>query len=196
MALSLIFRSLHTGDNDHEFAIRYFHTFSVIGDMALGGLFAYLVSYENKFKSFIINVSKPGIVLLYAATLVITLYKHVLFPPGWPVIFERIVIAFLFGMIILEQNYAKHSLFKMSNFKIVSKLGIYTYGLYCLHFLGLYFAIKVMNALRLNGSITWVSFTMMLLALGLSVIISLTSYNLFEKWFLRWKDKFAFIVKK
>lgn len=196
MAFSLIFRSFHTGDNDHEFAIRYFHTFSVIGDMALGGLFAYLVSYENRFKTWITNVNKGTIVLLYLLTLGVTLFKQVLFPPGIPVIFERIVIAFFFGMIILEQNYAKHSLFKMSQFKTVSRLGIYTYGLYCLHFLGLYLAIKTMNALRLNGSLSWVSFGMMLLALLLSVVISLISFNFYEKWFLRWKDKFAFIVKK
>ena len=196
MLLSLVFRSFHAADNDHEFAIRYFHTFSVIGDMALGGLFAYLVSYENKFKTFIINISKGHIILLYLATVFVTLFKDLLFPPGIPVVFERIVIAFLFGMIILEQNYAKHSLFKMSSFKLVSKLGVYTYGLYCLHFLGLYFAIKVMNVMRLNGSINWVSFTMMTLALALSIVISLMSYHFYEKRFLRWKDKFAFIVKK
>ena len=196
MVLSLVFRSFHTGDNDHEFGIRYFHTFSVIGDMALGGLLAYLVSYESRFKSFVTNLSKWQILGLYIITLLVTLYKHLLFPPGVPVIFERIAIAFLFGMIILEQNYAKHSLFKMSNFKLASRLGIYTYGLYCLHFLGLYFAIKVMNALRLDGSLSWVSFAMITLALLLSVIISLMSYHFYEKWFLRWKDKFAFIVKK
>lgn len=196
MALSLIFRSFHTGDNHHEFAIRYFHTFSVIGDMALGGLFAYLVSYENKFKNFITNINKPLLILLYIVTLAVTLFKNEIFTPGLPVVFERIVIAFLFGMIILEQNYAKHSLFKMSTFRTISNLGIYTYGLYCLHFLGLYFAIKTMNAAHLNGAQTWVSLAMTLLALILSIGISLMSYHLFEKWFLKLKDKFAFIVKK
>lgn len=196
IVMSLVFRGFHTGDNDHEFAIRYFHTLSVIGDMALGGLFAYLVSYENRFRSFVINLRRPQIVLLYMVTLVVTLYKHVLFPPGPAIVFERLVIAFLFGMIILEQNYSKNSLIKMSRLRIISRLGIYTYGLYCLHFLGLYFAIKFMNALRLNGSLSWVAFSMIVLALLLSVVISLLSYNFYEKWFLRWKDRFAFIVKK
>lgn len=196
MALSLVFRSFYTGDDDHDFAIRYFHTFSVIGDMALGGLFAYLVSYENKFKSFVTNINRPLLVLLYAGTLAVTLFKSEIFTTGIPVIFERLIIAFFFGMIILEQNYAKHSLFKMSKFKIMSNLGIYTYGLYCLHFLGLYFAIKAMNAMHLDGSKTWVSLAMTLLALILSIGISLMSYHLFEKWFLKLKDKFAFIVKK
>jgi peptidoglycan/LPS O-acetylase OafA/YrhL len=196
MLFSLVFRAFHAGNNDHDFAIRYFHTFSVIGDMALGGLFAYLVSYENKFKTFITNMPKSVIILIYVFALGVTLFKDEIFVPGWPSIFERIVIAFFFGMIILEQNYAKHSFYKMSNFKLISKLGIYTYGLYCLHFLGLYFAIKFMNVLRLNGSLNWVSFSMIGLALVISVIISLMSYHLYEKWFLRLKDKFAFIVKK
>lgn len=193
---SLVFRAMHTGDNEHEFAIRYFHTFSVIGDMALGGMFAYLVSYENKFKTYIAEMPKAMIGLIYALTLSVTLFKDSIFVPGVPVIFERLVIAFFFGLIILEQNYAKHSLFKMGKFPTISKLGIYTYGLYCLHFLGLYFAIKIMNILRLNGSLSWVAFSMFALALVISVIISLLSYHLYEKWFLRFKDKFAFIVKK
>lgn len=196
MALSLIFRSFHTGDNDTEFGIRYFHTLSVIGDMALGGLMAYYVSYENKFKSFVTNLGRPAIVLLYVLTLVVTLFKDAIFSTGTLIIFERIVIAFLFGMIIMEQNYAKNSLFKMGNFKLVSKLGIYTYGLYCLHFLGLYFSIKIMNKLQLDGSLPWVSFGIITLALLLSIVISLASYYFFEKRFLQWKDKFAFIVKK
>jgi peptidoglycan/LPS O-acetylase OafA/YrhL len=196
MVLCLVFRAFYTGDNDKDFAVRYFHTFAVIGDMALGGLFAYLVSYENRFKTFITNMPKAVIGLIYLLTLAFTLLKDEIFVPGIPVMFERIVIAFLFGMIILEQNYAKNSLFKMSNFKMFSNLGIYTYGLYCLHFLGLYFAIKFMNVLALNGSISWVSFSMVALALIISVIISLMSYHFYEKWFLRLKDKFAFIVKK
>lgn len=196
MLFSLVFRAMHTGDNDYEFAVRYFHTFSVIGDMALGGLFAYLVSYENRFKSFITEMPKYLIALLYALTLGVTLFKDFIFTPGWPVVFERIVIAFLFGLIILEQNYAKHSLFKMGRFTTISKLGIYTYGLYCLHFLGLYFAIKFMNILHLNGSISWVAFLMIVAALLISVVISLMSYHMYEKWFLKLKDKFAFIVKK
>ena len=51
---------------------------------------------------------------MYAATLGVTLFKDSIFTAGnISIVFERIVIAFLFGMIILEQNYSKHSLFKM-----------------------------------------------------------------------------------
>ncbi|GAC1602682.1 MAG: hypothetical protein NVS3B25_31090 [Hymenobacter sp.] len=36
-------------------------------------------------------------------------------------------------LVILEQNYAKHSWFKLSNNKFLTYWGTYTYGLYCLH---------------------------------------------------------------
>jgi peptidoglycan/LPS O-acetylase OafA/YrhL len=196
LIFSLVFRSFYAGGDDHDFAVRYFHTFSLIGDMALGGLFAYLVSYENKFKSFIINMSRPMIIMIYVLTLVFTLFKDYIFVPGVVVVFERLIIASLFGMIILEQNYSKHSFYKMGKLKIISNLGVFTYGLYCLHFLGLYFAIKLMNTMHLNGSLNAVAFSMILLALLLSIGISLMSYHFYEKWFLRLKDKFAFIVKK
>ena len=143
MAFSLIFRAFHTGNNDHDFAVRYFHTFSVIGDMALGGLFAYLVSYQSKFKTFITNMSRPTIIMIYVLTLVFTLFKDNIFVPGVAVVFERLVIAALFGMIILEQNYAANSFYKMGKLKLISQMGVFTYGLYCLHFLGLYLAIKI-----------------------------------------------------
>ncbi|MGZ8561212.1 MAG: acyltransferase family protein, partial [Flavisolibacter sp.] len=38
---SLIFRYFHSSNTDEDYGIRYFHTLSVIGDMAIGGLLAY-----------------------------------------------------------------------------------------------------------------------------------------------------------
>jgi peptidoglycan/LPS O-acetylase OafA/YrhL len=193
---SLIFRSFFTSGSESDFAVRYFHTFSLIGDMALGGLFAYFVSYENVFKRYITNLSKLAIVFIYIGTLSVTLFKDSIFTPGIPVIFERFVIAFFFGMIILEQNYAKHSILKMSRLRLFSNLGVYTYGLYCLHFMGIYIGLKLIGKFSLDGSSLWVAIGGTVVALILAIAISLISYHFFEKWFLRLKERFAFIVTK
>ena len=193
---SLIFRSFFTSNSETDYAVRYFHTFSLIGDMALGGLFAYLVSYENLFKRYITHLPKFAILFIYIGALSVTLFKDYIFTAGIPVILERFVIAFFFGMIILEQNYAKHSIFKMSRLKLISNLGVYTYGLYCLHFLGMYIALKLIGKLRLDGSSIWVAIGGTVVALMLAIAISLMSYHLYEKWFLRLKERFAYIVKK
>lgn len=193
--LSLVFRSFYTGNTEADHAVRYFHTLSLIGDMALGALLAWLLSFPNKFKDFITHLSKPAIAFIYIGALCVTLGKEYVFPYGIPIIFERLVIGIFFALIIAEQNFAHNSLFKMSRFKLVSKLGIYTYGLYCLHLLGMYAAVKVVVKLGWQEDKLWVAAASAVIGLLLSIAISIASYHLFEKWFLKWKDKFAFITK-
>lgn len=194
--LSLLFRSFYTNDSETDHAVRYFHTFSLIGDMAVGGLFAYLLSFENRFHRFITDMPKSLIAGVYVCTFLIVLFKSLLFTCGVPVVFERLVIAVFFGLIIAEQNFSRNSLFKMGNYKIVTRLGIYTYALYCLHLLGMYGTVKVIGILNLSLENWMVAIAASIIALVLSVVISYGSYHLFEKWFLRLKDKFAFIVKQ
>jgi peptidoglycan/LPS O-acetylase OafA/YrhL len=195
MLASLVFRSFYTADTDADYAVRYFHTLSLIGDMALGGMLAWLVSFPNKFRDFVTHLSKPAIAFIYIGTLCVTLGKGYLFPAGIPIIFERLVIGLFFGFIILEQNFSTNSLFKMSRFKQMSKLGIYTYGLYCLHLLAMYVTVVLVTKLHLQQDKLWVAIASAALGLVLSIVISMASYHLFEKWFLKWKDKFAFITK-
>jgi peptidoglycan/LPS O-acetylase OafA/YrhL len=83
----------------------------------------------------------------------------------------------------------------MSRWRLMSKLGVYTYGLYCLHLLGMYITVKIVVKLGWPEEKLWVAATSAILALLLSIGISIASYHLFEKWFLKWKDKFAFITK-
>lgn len=192
---SLVFRSFYTADTDADYAVRYFHTFSVIGDMALGGLFAYWCSFPNKFLQWVTNLSKPAIAFIYAGAIIVSLFKSFIFPAGIPIIFERLVIGTFFGLIILEQNYARHSFVKLGQWKWISKLGTYTYGLYCLHLLAFYIATKVVLKLGWDQRMVGTAFTQVIIALPLSIIISIASYHFYEKWFLRLKDKFAFITK-
>ena len=69
---SLVFRSFYTANSEADHAVRYFHTLSLIGDMALGALLAWLVSFPNKVRDFITNLSKPAIAFIYIATFIET----------------------------------------------------------------------------------------------------------------------------
>jgi peptidoglycan/LPS O-acetylase OafA/YrhL len=197
MLFSLGFRSMYTGMDHHDFGVRYFHTFSLIGDMAFGGLLAYYCSFDNGFKRFITRLNRLQIAMIYLGAIIVSLFRHELFEQSSvTIVIERLVIAFFFGMIILEQSYAERSFFKMSRFKTISKLGIYTYGLYCLHLLGFLGADVLISKAGLNKTSLPVALGECVIALVLSIIISLASYHLYEKWFLKFKDRFAFIVKK
>lgn len=190
---SLIFRFIHHDQPD----VLYFNTFAVIGDMALGGLFAYLTSYPNKFLDYVTNMSRWKIIGIYviAAGLFLTRRKLFYGSFAYSAVPERLIIALFFGLIIVEQNFSKNSFFKFSRFKLMTKLGIYTYGLYCLHFIGIYAALAITQQAGLNQFSLPINLLMAVLALLITVGLSLLSYHLFEKRFLKLKDRFAFITK-
>ncbi|HUS01318.1 MAG TPA: acyltransferase [Chitinophagaceae bacterium] len=190
---SLVFRCFYTGCSDAVQAVRYFHTFSLIGDMALGGFLAYYCSYENRFKNFFVNMNRPMILCLYVTTAACCLFRDSIFQCGIPVIFERFVLASFFGMIILEQNYCVNSFFKMAQFKRVSKLGICTYGLYCLHLLGITFVYKVLGKLHIDQSSVYVSIMATVTSLAIAIGMSILCYRYYEKRFLEIKARFELI---
>lgn len=193
MAGSLVFRFIYRDQPD----VLYFNTFAVIGDMALGGLFAYLTSYPNKFLNYVTNMSRLQIVGIYVIAAGLFILRRKLFYGGFPYssVPERLIIAIFFGLIIVEQNFSKHSFYKFSNFKLMTRMGIYTYGLYCLHFIGIYAAMAIITQAGGNHLSLVTNLVMAVLALFITIGLSLLSYHLFEKKFLTLKDRFAFITK-
>ncbi len=180
MLFSLVFRSFYTAGTEDDHAVRYFHTFSLIGDMALGGLLAWYSSFPNRFSDFVSKMNKGTVAAIYLGAIGFSLFKEYIFTCGVPVIFERLVIGFFFGMIILEQNYARGSLFKMGQSKVLSKLGIYTYGLYCLHLLGMYAAVRLVVKMQWPEDNVWVALASALIGLVLSIVVSIASFHFFE----------------
>jgi peptidoglycan/LPS O-acetylase OafA/YrhL len=192
---TLIFRSFYTGGTDADLAMRNFNTFSVIGDMALGGMVAYYCSYESGLFKFIRNVPRWQIAVVYCLTIIFILFKKSIF--AFPVfsVLERVVLASCFAFIIAEQNFADNSIIKFSRFKVISKLGTYTYGLYCLHLIALAGILFIIEKYGWKVNTLFSCLIACILALGISITLSWLSYHYFEKYFLKLKDKFSFIVK-
>ena len=188
---SFIFRCFYF-DNER---VLQFHTLAVIGDMALGGLFAYYIIFSETFKQKIASLNRLVIACIYTFAIILFLFRKEIFP-GSLMVLERIVIAIVFGLIILEQNFSKNSFFKMSSLKFISKWGIYTYGLYCIHVIAIIFVEIAFKKANLNMQSPFVLFLLAVLAFIVCMVLAFISYNFFEKRFLRLKDKFAFIVKK
>lgn len=185
---SLWFRATHDNYMNYEF-----HTLSCIGDMAVGALGAWLILTKPLIIQYIEKLSKIKIVVLYILFGILFFFrKEILFENYVVRIFERLVIAFFILGIILEQNYARNSFYKMSRFKRISNLGKITYGLYCLHFLGILITLKITNKLLFNTELWQVMFLETVVALFLSIFIARISYRYFESPFLKLKDKFSF----
>lgn len=195
VVFTLVFRSFYTGQSNHDYAVRNFHTLSVIGDMALGGLMAYYCSAESKFLTAIKNLAPWQIVSIYVAALSAFLFKDYLFEAPLARVFERVIFAILFGLIILEQNFSHRSLFKFSSFKLLSKLGLYTYSLYCLHFFLISVLLGGVQKAGFKVDNFWIAAFVTILSLIAVIGSAIFSYNKLEMPFLKIKDRFAFIKK-
>jgi peptidoglycan/LPS O-acetylase OafA/YrhL len=186
---SAIFRFFHA-DNG---MILYFHTFSVITDMVLGGLLAYLCIHKSALLSAIVSLKKTSIIAVYLVGTLGLAYQDALFTShaGLSAVFTRLFSAMFFAFIIFEQNHAEHSLIKMKDLALISNLGKYTYGLYLLHPIALLLVIAVAKMLHLDRENRIVILTTGLIAFGVSLIMSLVSYHWYEKPFLNLKERLS-----
>ncbi len=185
---TLIFRGVFDDSMYNEY-----HTLSCIGDMTVGGLGALMIHTTTLNKK-IATIGKGYIVALYAAVVLIFLFRDTIQSSYYLLrVVERIIIAFVFLMVILEQNYAKNSLFKMGNFKLFSELGTISYGLYCLHFIGILITTNTFKIFHFNNNLWQVLILETIFAFIITIIIAKLSYRYFESPFLKLKHKLSFI---
>lgn len=185
-----VFRLFHA----HDERVLMFHTFAVIGDMALGALSAYYIIFSKAFQKMIAGLPRWFILCMYALTAAVILFRKDIFHDAWMVA-ERIVFASLFAFMILEQNYSDHSFYKVGHFKRVSKLGVYTYGLYCIHVSAMTITELLLTKAGLNMRDPKILLVTAAIAFFVTIGLAWLSYHYFEKRFLKLKNKFAFIVK-
>ncbi len=185
---SITFRGVTNSDllNEH-------HTLSCIGDMAIGAFGAWLIKKDNireKFK----NLKVYYIWIIYLLFAIVFLYrKELFFNTYFLRVIERPIIAVIIISIILEQNFSLNSFYKMKSFKTISKLGIITYGLYCLHFIGILITLTLMNKLGINNKLWHIVILETILSLAITILIAKLSYKYLETPFLKLKNKFAYI---
>ena len=179
---STAFRFLHSGDG----TVLYFHTLSVMSDLAIGGGMAYLAQTRDGFKGLFARLSKWHVAPVYALGFTVMWGFPVLEPWPWA---HRLATAAFFAFVIAEQNWSAGSLFKLGDFRLVSRLGVYTYGMYSLHMIVLYFVDLPFRGRDQSYATDAAFFTIGLVA---TVAVSWASYELFEKKFLKLKRRFGY----
>lgn len=180
---SVIFRFLNASDS----RILYYHSLSVISDMAIGGLLATRV-FEKTRIPFITHLKKWKIAGCYLAGIgFLFLAPHLL--PGKLIAFERIISGAFFAFVLVEQLQANHSFFKADRIPFFEKAGKLTYGFYLFHCIVIFYLCKTFESLHLNQHIGW--FVVYFLALVvLNTLLSVLSYRYFEKPLLDLKKYF------
>lgn len=173
------------------------HTFSCIGDMAIGALGAWLSIMSAKCFAFFKQMPRLIIILAYLTLFLFLFFRQDIFIVNPYIrIFERSILAFAILFIILEQCFAETSFFKMSSFTSLTKLGVVTYGLYCIHFIIISIVTALSKKWGLDAQLWQVLILQPVISLAITIGLSLLSYKYFELPFLRLKNRFAYFVKE
>lgn len=169
------------------------HTVSCISDMAVGGFGAFLMFSRGRAYRWVAGLHPGFLLLLYSVLTAVVLFRKQMVSVHYLIPFERLIISAVFLAVILEQCFSTRSLFKLGRLKLISWLGRYTYGLYCLHMIAILAVQQLLRMYSLNTTLP----SLFLLEGGVSlcaaVLLALVSYHFLERPFLALKDKFTII---
>jgi peptidoglycan/LPS O-acetylase OafA/YrhL len=186
---SIGFRIYNAGDDP----VLYFHTFSVVLDLATGGLAAWLVLNSERFVNFFRSMSMPATSSIYIAGFLMLMYWDKCAGLYHDAL-VRILFAIYFAFIIVHQVYGQHSFLKLSNFKFMTSMGKYTYGMYLLHPVALLSIDILMRVTHFRRDTFSTELLFAVSTFLLTIAISYASYHLYEKHFLKLKKRFSVIV--
>lgn len=178
--------------NNEDSVVLYFHTFSVLMDLAIGGLFAYLVKTNKQAHEFFEKAGTSAHIILFVSTFCVLHFGTVFLFGPYEASFGRVIPSLLFAFIIASQGLTtKQSFLCLGNFKFADKWGKMTYGIYMLHPI----AITIIDVVfRLAGIDYESSFTAIivpgLLMFAGTLMITWISYVYYEKVFLKMKGSF------
>lgn len=172
--------------NRDNHSIIYYHTFSVCQDILTGAFFGLSLFNGRMWLKKIISMKRYQVILIYIIGFGFCVLKTKLFA-GDLIVFERLVLSIFFGFIIIEQSQSTNSLYKIGRLKFLTFLGKISYGFYMYHLIVLFF---VSNYLGSSGWHGWQPIVLyFLIALPLTVLVSVASFYCIEKPLLKLKPK-------
>lgn len=173
----------------------WFHTLFLLGDIALGALFAFISFHRNWGFDALKNLSRNTIFGIYAVFLFSLLFYNHIFNNQWlpgaaNLIIEKLFYAVILSYFIFEQNFGENSFFKFGKLKSITYLGVISYGLFCFHEIGLLVGHHFLNQTHLQSNI-W-AFIVLKPTIAFAIILPMShlSWNYFEKPILGLKRHF------
>jgi peptidoglycan/LPS O-acetylase OafA/YrhL len=187
---SIFFRIMNNNDG----IILYFHTFSVLLDLGIGGLMALLIKSNKKISSFFEDSSSRTHITLFVLSFCLLFWTETLFPFKYGASLSRIFISFSFALIISAQAITKReSKFNLGKISFANKWGKYTYGIYLIHPISITIIDIIVRVLHFPKTNFITLFSIGAIGFILTLFLSKMSFRYYESRFLTLKDKFTTI---
>ena len=154
--------------------------------MVFGGLGAIFYFKKNKiFLKFVDNKITQFFALAILVSMIINIFSLI------NSILEIFVVELVTLIIIVGQINVKNRILNFNN-KVMDYLGKLSYGIYVIHVIILYFVFKFFHWSFITNELLRI-FCIYLTVIIFTIITAHFSYNYFEKYFLKLKNKFAII---
>jgi peptidoglycan/LPS O-acetylase OafA/YrhL len=189
-SILILISSIYQGINYSNVNKLHYATLSCITDLSIGGIYAVMAFHSHRFVNSFKELSKSLILFIYtlgSTYIIVRVYLHhiAVFKTS-----DHFIMALFFGFTLMEQTYSKNSFFKFKQFKILSKLGTYTYGLYLYHMVVFIFIHNVWSHFKLIDNIFIDTFLKLVVSSLLSILVCYISYKYIETPFLNFKKRF------
>lgn len=174
-----IFRSVY-----HYLDIETLDVFSNIDYFAYGAIPAYIFMRK---KELLEKVSAISLNFKYATMALAVIFAFLL--PNLEYSLNFLITPLLYGLLFSSTIFfttTKTNYIYINDNNLISKLGIYTYGLYLYHGIFINLMIKLLKNTNPEIKLLLISVSSLLI----TIIVSILSYNLFEKKFLDLKKYF------
>lgn len=173
----------------------WFHTLFLLGDIALGAVFAFISFNRNWGFETLKSLKKGGILGVYALFLFSLLayqpiFSNDVFSGFASLIIEKLFFAAILSFFIFEQNFCDNSFFKFGKLKTITYLGVISYGLFCFHEIGLLIANRILIYSDLNENVLAFLMLKPLIAFVVVAPFAALSWHYFEKPLLGLKRHF------
>lgn len=171
----------------------YFFTLCRLDNFGYGALAAYCFFKENIFlsvKRYTANYFIQAIVILFV---LLYISNYISFPYTFNLLFSPVMISILFGYIILAASTGKFII--NLEYNILKLLGKYSYGIYIFHAVVSQIILLVFIKVFTSNDFWVYDVLLPITCVVATAVVAGLSYELYEKWFLKLKDKFAVIRK-
>lgn len=190
IATAITFRIVNYANH----TVLYFHTFSVLLYLSMGGLFAYLSKTKQKFHSFFQASSTKTHLLGILVSFSLLFFKDTLFNFKYGEAISGLFISTSFAFFICAQALTNsNSFLNLGNLSFANRWGKYTYGIYLIHPIVLTILSSVVKWVLFPNENSKGIFLVAAIGFVLTLLISYISYTYFEMMFLKLKDKFSVI---
>jgi peptidoglycan/LPS O-acetylase OafA/YrhL len=185
---SIAFRVIHS---EKEFVL-YFHTASVLVDLGIGGLMAYLVHEYKPVRSFFEHTSTRQHALYFLFAALMMFGGDRLFPFRYGPVVAHTFSCCSFVCIICAQALTRNtSVMELKHISFLNRLGKYTYCIYLIHPLSIIITDKLSGILHFPLTNFLNVLVMSCVAFMITLILSKLSYTFYESKFLLLKNRFT-----